>query len=57
LAVTIVAIFATRSISTHGPGLVIRLAGVVVAAAAGVHILRRLQKSGADEAREAAASD
>jgi O-antigen/teichoic acid export membrane protein len=57
LAVTIAVIFATRSISTHGIGAVIRLVGVTIAAVAAVQIIRRLQRSGADEAREAAVSD
>jgi len=57
LAATIAVIFATRSISTHGTGAVIRLIGVAIAAGATIQIIRRLQKSGADEAREAAASD
>jgi len=57
LAVTVAVIFATRYISTHGVGAVVRLVGVVVATAATAEILRRLQKSGAEEARDAAATE
>jgi O-antigen/teichoic acid export membrane protein len=57
LAVTVVVIFATRPISTHGLGALIRLVGVAIAAAAAVQILRRLQKSGAEEAMEASATE
>jgi O-antigen/teichoic acid export membrane protein len=57
LAVTVAATFATRPISTHGTGALIRLLGVAIAAVAAFHILRRLQKSGAEEALEASAAE
>jgi len=56
LTATVAVIFATRPISTHGTGAVIRLVGVGVAAAAAVQILRRLQRSGTEEVRGASAT-
>jgi O-antigen/teichoic acid export membrane protein len=57
LGVTIAVIFATRTISTHGTGAVVRLVGVTVAGAFALRIVRRLQKSGAVEAQEATSNE
>ena len=57
LAATVVVIFATRAIPTHGAGAVVRLAGMTAAAAVTAEILRRLQRSAAREVREAAATE